>query len=379
MGGHKAFLREFVWGSVELQLLATVVVIGTLILAIQVVRRLRPLLGQRYTTNFAEAVEMLALAIGMLFAAFLLADIWALSFLFDRMVDDALIDRWIFVRISISGALLASGYLLARVLNRILDSFWKEKLITRHQREVGYHLLDGAIIAVALLLVLSVWLDDPTDVAVGAGVLTAVLGLAARQTVAAVIAGFALLVTRPFRAGDWIEIIDEDGVTASGIVQDVTILYTRLRTFNDEHLQIPNHQVTDHRLTNYTRTDRLRIDIEVGVDYETDLEHAQAVLQEVGAGLDLASDTNEPRAVLKQFDDSSIVLELQFWIKNPTRRRVWEAQSTAIRAIKDTFDLEGITIPFPQRAYSSRTRADGQEGLSSTREQASRTGSQAEE
>lgn len=347
-------LRQFIWGAVELQILASVVLLGALVLVLQLVRGLRTILGNRYTANFAEAVEMAAMAFGIVVTAYLLAEVWAISFVFDQAVGDLLINRWIFVRSAISIAVLASGYMLLRVVNRIIDALWRDEKITRHQKEVSYHVFDATIIVVAMLLVLSVWGDDPSNVLIGAGVLSAVLGLAAQKTVSAVIAGFALLFTRPFEAGDWIEVAGDSGDSAGGIVQDVTVLHTKLRTFNDEHVLVPNDEVTANLVTNYTRSDRFRIDIEVDVDYGTDLEHARAVLADVGENLDRSSSTREPRAVLKRYADSSIVFELQFWIHNPTRSRVWEAQTDAIAAVKAAFDSEGITIPFPQRTHTSR-------------------------
>lgn len=193
--------------------------------------------------------------------------------------------------------------------------------------------------------------DEPH---VGAGVATAVLGLAAQRTVAAIIAGFFLLFTRPFRVGDWIEVVDDGEETASGIVEDVTISHTKILTFNDEHLLVPNDQVTSNRLTNYTRNQRLRIDVEVGLDYETDLDVAREVAVSATRDVDLVSSVRDPKTVLDRFGDSEIALEVQFWIDEPSRRRALRARTAVITAIKQAFDREGITIPFPLRTHDTR-------------------------
>lgn len=347
------WLRGTLYGSPAFQFLASVAVITSLVLLLWLVRSLRDVLGEKYTLNFAEAVEMVVLATGVVGAAFLLSEIWALSFVFDRAIEGVVIDRWTGIRTTMSVALLVSGYLLVRGMNRSLDRVHTEGAITTHQKEVAYHILDVGVFAVIGLAILSVWGIAPTNVVLGASVVTAVLGLAAQKTVASIISGFLLLFSRPFRAGDWIETAGEDG--ASGIVQDVTITHTKVRTFNDEHALIPNDELTANQLINYSRSDRMRIDVEIGVDYETDLDRAREVVKAAVEDVDAVSVAKQPKVVLKRFGDSAIVLELQFWIENPDRRRAWRAQTAVITAVKSAFDREGIAIPFPQRTHSPRS------------------------
>lgn len=241
-------------------------------------------------------------------------------------------------------------------VERVIEVLFEEQeALTRHQREVGYHVAQLVLYLLAIVATVAVWGIDIGNVLLGAGFLSVVLGLAARQTLASVLAGFVLLIGRPFDLGDWVEVDDSEG-----IVTDVSLFNTELRTVNGEYVVIPNDQVTATSLTNRSRRGRLRVDVEVGVDYDTDLDEARELATETLRSLDndVILDHPDPRTVLKRFGDSAVVLELRFWIDNPTAERRWTAQSTVITAIKEAFAEAGIGIPFPQRTLSGRA-ADG--------------------
>lgn len=348
------WLQKTVYTSTELQVLASVVLLVVLLGGVWSLRRFKVVLRDRYHRDIAEIIEMALMATGVVLTAYLLAGVWAMTFAFDRVLTVLMIDRWTGAQQVATLATLVAAYMLVRVITRSADRLWQEGALTDHQKDITYHIAYLGVFGIAGLIILSVWRVDITNVLVGAGVLSAVFGLAARKTVAAIIAGFVLLFAHPFHVGDWIKISSGSGDEESGIVQDVTLFHTRIHTFNDEHMLIANDEVISNRLINYSRNERLRIDVEVGVDYETDLDHAQEVIGEAIRDLDLVAESPEPEVVGKQFGDSAIVLELQFWIERPDRRRAWRARTAAIEAVKVAFDQEGITIPFPQRTHVAR-------------------------
>jgi len=351
---HKEWIRETLYGFVELQILASLALLAILAGILGTVRLIRANTKRRHSQEFAEITEILVSVVSILVVAYLLAEIWAFSVIFERAFSEIFVDRWTGIRQVVTVAIVLSAYLLARAVNRSIDRLLQKGAITRHQKEVAYHVADVGILAIAGLVVLSIWGIDLTNLVIGASALSAVLGLAARKTVAAMIAGFMLLFARPFRVGEWIQITTKSGDEESGIVQDITLFHTKIRTFNDEHMLVPNDEVTSNQLTNFTQSDRLRLDVEVGVDYDTDITHAQDVTTETLAEIELVADSPEPKTVAKQFGDSSVVLELQFWINQPDRRRAWRAQTAAIDAIKQAFEKEEIRIPFPQRTHRPR-------------------------
>jgi len=221
--------------------------------------------------------------------------------------------------------------------------------LTRHQQEVGYNVAKVVLYLLAVAASVAAWGIDIGDVLLGAGFLSVVLGLAARQTLASVLAGFILLFGRPFDIGDWIVVDDQEGV-----VTDVSIFNTELRTVNDEFVVIPNDVVTNTSLVNRSRRGQLRVDLEVGVDYDADLERARELATEAVTDCQGVRDHPEPLTVIKRFGDSAVVLEARFWIGEPSARRRWEAQTRAVTAIRQAFAEADITIPFPQRTLTQR-------------------------
>lgn len=254
--------------------------------------------------------------------------------------------------------LVAFGaYSLTVLAKRLVDAFGDGRdAISRHQQEIAYHLLQVSVYVFAALLALSIWGIDLSNLLLGAGVLGIVLGLAARQTLGAVLAGFVLLFSRPFDIGDWVQINDREGY-----VVDVTIFNTEIRTFEEEHVVIPNDIVTGSSIVNRSRRGRLRIDLEVGIDYDADPTEAADIALEAMNDVDGVAESPEPTVILKEFGRSAVVLECRFYITDPTAEKRWQTQTDVIAAVSDAFAEAGIKIPFPQRELAGRDEAGGLE------------------
>lgn len=247
------------------------------------------------------------------------------------------------------------SYSLTVLVKRLVDTFAHQRdAFSRHQQEIAYHVLQVGIYVFAALFALSVWGIDLGNLLLGAGVLGIVLGLAARQTLGAVLAGFVLLFSRPFAIGDWVQINDREGY-----VVDVTIFNTEIRTFDDEHVVIPNDIVTGSSIVNRSRRGQLRIDVEVSVDYDADPREAATVAREAMEAVDGVAESPPPKVVLKEFESSAIVLECRFYIRDPTAEKRWTTQTGVVAAVSEAFDEAGIKIPFPQRELVGRDEAGG--------------------
>jgi small-conductance mechanosensitive channel len=247
--------------------------------------------------------------------------------------------------------LLASAYALTDFLGGVIRQISAEStILTDHQEEVIRRLTQLTVYTFALLVVVGLFTDNVGGLLVGAGFLGIVVGMAARQTLGAVLAGFVLMFSRPFEVGDWVEVGDHEGT-----VTEISIMSTRLRSFDGEMITLPNDDVRAGSIIDRSRRNRLRIEVEVGVDYATDVEHAAAVIEEVVADVDDVAAMPEPDVVTKRFDDSAIVLGVRYWIRNPSMRKRWRTQTAAMGAIKTVLEDEGIVIPFPQQTLSART------------------------
>ena len=228
---------------------------------------------------------------------------------------------------------------------------------TDHQEEILLRVGQVAIFVTIGASIFAVWNVDVGGLLVGAGFLGIVVGFAARQTLGSLIAGFVLMFSRPFTIGDWVKIGDE----AEGIVTDITIFNTRLENFDGEFIIIPNDRVSDSSVTNRSRKGLLRLTMDVGVDYDTDLDTAMELARSAMLAIDDVVGSPAPQVIPKSFGDSAVILELRFWIDHPTPPRKWRAVSAVVREVKSVFDEEAISIPFPQRTVRTRGTASDEE------------------
>ncbi len=182
---------------------------------------------------------------------------------------------------------------------------------------------------------------DVSSFIAGLGIIGFALSFAFQDIAKNFIAGVLLLIQQPFDIGDGIELA---GV--GGTVVDIEVRSTTLRTWDGKQVIIPNADVYAATIINFSRSPRRRIEIEVGVAYDTDLDKATAVLLETVAGLHGVPDDPAPQVIFKTFADSSINGTVYFWIRTADIS-VLEAQNSAVKAIKSAFEREGIEIPYP--------------------------------
>jgi len=168
-------------------------------------------------------------------------------------------------RLAITFGVLAASYVGAGMVVNIIDRFVKRsRQITSHQGEVFARVSEVSVYLFAGLLLLGVWQVDVRAFLIGAGCLGIILGLAANETLSALIAGFTLMFSRPFEIGDWIRIpIGENG-DDEGVVTDITLFTTRIETYSGEYVIVPNDVVGSSTIKNYGRKGRLRLEVEVG-------------------------------------------------------------------------------------------------------------------
>ncbi|RLM57662.1 mechanosensitive ion channel family protein [Halobellus sp. Atlit-31R] len=259
------------------------------------------------------------------------------------------------VRVGISALFLIGAYTMTGLIRQLIEEITGARSsLGEHEREIAFRLGQVALYLLAITIVLSLWQVNVGGILVGAGFLGIVVGMAARQTLGALLAGFVLMFSRPFEIGDWIQVGEHEG-----IVTDITVVNTRIQTFDGEYVMIPNDVVSSESLVNRSRKGRLRIEVEVGVDYDADPERAATVAQRAVSGLDDPMNVPTPQVVLKRLDDSAVVLGVRYWIDNPSARRKWRSRTAVIGAVKESLEAEGIKIPFPQRELTDRDEAAG--------------------
>jgi small conductance mechanosensitive channel len=217
---------------------------------------------------------------------------------------------------------------------------------THQVRELVAGLTYVAVLAAGTFIALGVLQLDKavTSLLAGAGIIGLALGFAFQDIASNFISGVLLAVRAPFDVGD---ILETQGYT--GVVQDVNLRSTRLRTFDGRTVIIPNSGVLQNPMVNYTAVGQRRVDVEVGVGYGDDLEHAERVAIEAVEGIGYRDQSRDVELFYSAFGDSSINLTVRFWVDFRKQTDYLRARHDAIKRVKAAFDAHGVTIPFPIR------------------------------
>jgi len=337
------------------KVLVTALILVALAATVWGIRYVRPKLQRRFPSHVGDVLLLAGLACGFLLASVSLIVLWERGQTAAGALANINNTAEKGITILTAGVVLASAYVVTgfvkRAIERVVDG---HDTISQHQSEIVYRVSQLTVYVSAGAIVLGLWNVDLSGLLVGAGFLGIVVGMAARQTLGALLAGFVLMFSRPFEIGDWVEIDDEEG-----IVTDISIVNTRIQTFAGEYVMIPNDIVSGEKIINKSRKGRLRIEVEVGVDYEADVERAADLAEETMKDLDEVLTVPTPKVVLKEFGDSAVTLVLRCWIDKPSARRQWRARTAVIESVKAAFDREGVKIPFPQRELTGRQESGG--------------------
>lgn len=348
-------LQELV-PSWEAKLLATVLVPAVAIGIAYLVRRGRRPLAAHVNPVVVDLASSVVIVGIVLATALTVADVWGeTETLLDQLGFLGLDSRAPQVVVTI--IVLIATQIVVGIVARLLDDLTRDsQALTQHQREVSLRLTQLTLWTGALIVILGVWNVDVAGLLVGAGFLGIVIGLAARRTLGSILSGIVLMFSRPFEVGDWVVVGEKEG-----IVSDITTMSTRILAFDGEYVVVPNDVVGNETITNRSRNGQLRVDVEVGVDYEADVQQAREVAltaaTELAEGQEATLTSPPPDVLVRRFDDSAVVLVVRVWVDRPTIERVNRVRDEVICEIKERFDDRGIEIPYPQRELSGRGEA----------------------
>jgi small-conductance mechanosensitive channel len=182
-----------------------------------------------------------------------------------------------------------------------------------------------------------------TSLLAGAGIIGLALGFAFQDIAANFISGILMAAKRPFKIGDVIETMNH-----KGIVYRLNIRTTELTSFQGQQIIIPNKQIFQNALINDSYNGKKRIDLGVGISYGDNLEKVRGITLEAVQSVPRRTQ-DELKLVFGEFGDSSINFTIMIWVEFKNQLSFLESQSEAIIAIKNAFDANDITIPFPIR------------------------------
>ena len=167
------------------------------------------------------------------------------------------------------------------------------------------------------------------------------VGLALQGSLSNFAAGVLIVLFRPYKVGDYVE-----AAGISGTIEQVQILTTVLKTPDNKQIIVPNGQIMDSIITNYSANDRRRVDLVVGVSYDDVLDKVRKTLEELVAADDRILADPACTIAVSELADSSVNFIVRPWVKTAD---YWGMHFDLTEAIKKRFDREGISFPYPQQ------------------------------
>lgn len=246
------------------------------------------------------------------------------------------------------------GFSLLGAVLILIFGIWGSKLLARLTRRLmtarnveptlvtfTAALVNAALVTFVVIAALSKLGVQTTSVIAVIGAAGLAIALALQSSLGNFASGVLILLFRPFKVGD---VIEAAGVI--GLVEELHIFTTRLKTGDNKTVFIPNGKLTADNIVNYSTKGTRRLDLVIGVGYEADLKRVKTVLGEV-----LSAESRilaEPAALVAvlEFADSSVNFAVRPWVKVAD---YWDVHFALMEAIKLRLDAEGIAIPFPQR------------------------------
>ncbi|CEN53011.1 mechanosensitive ion channel family protein [Capnocytophaga canimorsus] len=240
-------------------------------------------------------------------------------------------------------AFIAGRYIIGFLLNLITKIMIKREVDLTLQTFLSQLIRWTLHIALFLIIIQIIGFPATQFFAILASAGIAV-GLALQGSLSNFAGGIMILIFKPFKVGDNIEAKGERGT-----VKRIGLVSTTLNKFNNEEVIIPNGPLFGDSIINYTREDKRRVKVLVGIGYSSDLQKAKEILLDIAKSDKRAFEEPAPSVFVEELADSSVNISVRFWCNNDD---YWDCYFNAIESVKTRFDAEGIEIPFPQRVLN---------------------------
>ena len=244
------------------------------------------------------------------------------------------------IRLAIAIAIFAGGALVSRWI----VAFTKKRLIQRKVDPLLVNFASSILYWTLMLLVVIFSLNtlgfNTTALVAVLGAAALAIGVALQDSLKNFASGVLLVIFRPFNVGHYV-----DAGGTSGIVEEITLFTTLMRTVDNRSIIIPNGAIYDDNITNYSARETRRIDMVFGIGYDDDLRKAREIMETVIAADERILAEPEVEISVSELADSSVNFNVRPWAKSEDYGAV---KSDIMEKIKLAFDENGISIPYPQ-------------------------------
>lgn len=262
------------------------------------------------------------------------------------------------IRAGIFLLILLVTALAAKLAKRIMSRKVEFTKIDATRYKFMMHFIRGLIYFFGLLL--AIW-SVPSfkglavSIFAGSGVLAIIIGFASQQAFANVVSGIFIALFKPFRIGDRIKLVDKDFI---GIVEDITLRHTVIRTFDNKRVVVPNAVINSEVLENADIVDQRTLKFfEIGISYDSDVDKAMQIIKEeavkhpkfldIRTEEEIAANEEPVKVRVLGFGESSV--NLRAYISAGSPKDAFVLGCDLNKSVKERFDKEGIEIPFPYR------------------------------
>jgi len=235
--------------------------------------------------------------------------------------------------------------ILSPLFGRMLTSRGLETHARRPLKKIAHIVM--VFLAVSVAFGLAGFGNFLTSLATIAAAATLAVGFAMQDVLKNFVAGVFIFTDKPFKIGDWIEWEEY-----SGVVEDISFRVTRVRTFDNELLTVPNSTLTEDVVKNPVDGEKLRLQFLFGIGYDDDIDRATEIIIAEAENHPDVLDDPAPSVRLTELADSSVGLKSRIWISQPKRSDFVRTRAEYVKAVKQRFDEAGIDIPYPQRELS---------------------------
>lgn len=203
-------------------------------------------------------------------------------------------------------------------------------------------LIKYALYLLLITIILNLFGIATTSVVAVLGSIGVAAGLALQGSLSNMAGGVLILLLKPFRVGDY---IIEDSNKNKGTVAEISIFYTKLVTVDNRVIMIPNGTLANSSMTNVSRMTKRRIDLIIGVAYESDIKQVKEILKNVAEAEEARLPEEEISIFVSELADSSVNMGVRIWV---TTEDYWPAKWRLTENIKIALDEHQISIPYPQ-------------------------------
>ncbi len=245
------------------------------------------------------------------------------------------------VKLLIALVIVIVGRIAIKIIRNILKKMFTKLKVEDTLSAFLINIVSGLLHAFLVIAVLGQIGIDTTSFVAIIGAAGLAVGFALQGSLASFAAGVLIILLKPFKLGDFITAGGE-----SGTVVDISIFSTRLNTPDNKAVIVPNTDIMGGSITNYSRENRRRIDLVIGVGYDDDLKKVEAIFKKIlDADERILKDPAYTIGVL-ELGDNSVNFAVRPWVATSD---YWPTYFDLMRKIKLTLDANGVSIPYPQR------------------------------